>query len=150
MAKTPGIGVHTTTARVATLGDGRSFRHGREGAAFIGLAPRQASSEGKDRLPESSKRSDGLLRRFLVQRAQSVLPHVRRRQQTGLPSDQPWLASLLKPKPPNQVAMALAHKMARIARRLLAREQRYCAASAGRTQAPGNPSPSTSVTIRYQ
>ena len=119
---------------MATLGDGRSFRHGREVAAFIGLAPRQASSGGKHRLPGSSKRGDGLLRRLWVQAAHSVLRHVRRRQQAGLPSDQPWLASLLKRKHPNQVAMALANKMARIAWVLLAREQRYCAASAGRTE----------------
>ena len=58
LAEAPGIGVHTATARVATLGDGRGFRHGRQVAAFIGLVPRQASSGGKPRLPGSSKRGD--------------------------------------------------------------------------------------------
>ena len=114
LAEAPGIGVHTATALVATLGDGRSFRHGRQVAAFIGLAPRQASSGGKPRLLGISKRGDGLLRRLWVQGAQSVLRHVRRRQQAGLPSGPPWLEALLKRKHPNQVAMALANKMARI------------------------------------
>ena len=134
LAEVPGIGVHTATALVAALGDGRSFRHGRQVAAFIGLVPRQASRGGKHRLLGISKRGDGLLRRLLVQGAQSVLRHVRRRQQAGLPSGQPWLEALLKRKHPNQVAIALANKMARIAWVLLAREQRYCAATAGRTE----------------
>ena len=128
------MGVHRATARVATLGDGRSFRHGRQGAAFIGLAPRQASSGGKHRLLGISKRGAGLLRRLWVQGAQSVPRHVRRRQQAGLPSGQPWLQALLKRKHPNQVAMALAHKMARITWVRLAREQRDCAATAAPTQ----------------
>ena len=115
LAEVPGIGVHTATALVATLGDGRSFRHGRQGAALIGLVPRQAGSGGKHWLPGISKRGDGLLRRLWVQGAQSVLRHVRRRQRAGLPSGQPRLQALLKRKHPNQVAMALANKMARIA-----------------------------------
>ena len=61
LAEAPGIGVHTATARVATLGDGRGFRHGRQVAAFIGLVPWQASSGGKPRLLGISKRGDGLL-----------------------------------------------------------------------------------------
>ena len=41
LAEAPGIGVHTATALVPKLGNARTFRHGREVAAFIGLRPKQ-------------------------------------------------------------------------------------------------------------
>ena len=58
LAEAPGIGVHTATALVAKLGNARTFRHGREVAAFIGLVPKQASSGGKVKLLGISKRGD--------------------------------------------------------------------------------------------
>ncbi len=58
LAEVPGIGVHTATALVAKLGNARTFRHGREVAAFIGLVPKQASSGGKVKLLGISKRGD--------------------------------------------------------------------------------------------
>ncbi len=133
LAEVPGIGVHTATALVAKLGNARTFRHGREVAAFIGLVPKQASSGGKIKLLGISKRGDTMLRRLLVQGAQSVIRHVRRRRQAGLPGGQPWVETLLARKHPNQVAIALANKMARIAWVILAREEHYCPVKAGQT-----------------
>jgi len=40
----PGVGLLTATATVATIGDARSFRSGREFAAFVGLVPRQSGT----------------------------------------------------------------------------------------------------------
>ena len=40
IAAIPGVGILTATAAVATIGDARSFRSGREFAAFVGLVPR--------------------------------------------------------------------------------------------------------------
>lgn len=125
LAEVPGIGVQTATALVAKVGDGRMFRHGREVAAFVGLVPKQASSGGKERLLGISKRGDGYLRRLLVQGAKSVIRHVRRRQQAGLPGGHPWVESLLLRMHPNKAAVALANKMARIAWVILAREETY-------------------------
>lgn len=125
LAEVPGIGVQTATALVAKLGDGKTFRSGREVAAFVGLVPKQASSGGKEKLLGISKRGDGYLRRLLVQGAKSVIRHVKRRQQAGLPGGNPWVESLLEHKHPNKVAIALANKMARVAWVLLAREENY-------------------------
>ncbi len=46
LEKIPGFGVLTASALVASLGDARSFRNGRELAAWLGLVPRQLSSGG--------------------------------------------------------------------------------------------------------
>ncbi len=47
LAEIPGIGALTASALVASIGDAKSFRNGRQLAAWIGLVPRQHSSGGK-------------------------------------------------------------------------------------------------------
>jgi transposase len=47
LTQLPGVGALTATALVATIGDARVFKNGREMAAFIGLVPRQHSSGSK-------------------------------------------------------------------------------------------------------
>nr|WP_232477985.1 transposase [Caballeronia calidae] len=54
----PSIRRLTATALVATIGDARTFRSGREFAAFLGLVPRQSGTGGKIRLGSISKRGD--------------------------------------------------------------------------------------------
>ncbi|CAG9235840.1 transposase [Paraburkholderia sabiae] len=54
----PGIGRLTATALVATIGDAKTFRSGREFAAFLGLVPRQNGTGGKIRLGSISRRGD--------------------------------------------------------------------------------------------
>ena len=131
LAEVPGIGVQTATALVAQSGDGKTFRNGREVAAFVGLVPKQAASGGKEKLLGISKRGDGYVRRLLVQGAKSVIRHVKRRQQAGLAGGNPWVESLLERKHPNKVAIALANKMARMAWVILAREEHYRCVKAG-------------------
>ena len=46
----PGIGKLTATALVAMMGDAKTFKSGREFAAFLGLVPRQSGTGGKIRL----------------------------------------------------------------------------------------------------
>ena len=72
----PGVGVLTATAAVATMGDAKSFRSGREFAAWIGLVPKQTGSGGKVTLLGISKRGDTYLRTLLIHGARSVLHHV--------------------------------------------------------------------------
>ena len=46
ISEVPGIVRLTATALVATIGDARTFRSGREFAAFLGLVPRQSGTGG--------------------------------------------------------------------------------------------------------
>ena len=52
----PGIGPITATALVAAVGDVKTFRNGRELAAWLGLVPRQHSTGGRAQLLGISKR----------------------------------------------------------------------------------------------
>ena len=116
----PGIGVIGATAIAASVPEARVFRSGRDLAAWIGLVPRQDSTGGKQKLGPISKQGDRYLRRILVVGACSVLR--RARQQ---PEKYPWLVQLLARRPFKVVAVALANKMARIARALLAKGGTY-------------------------
>lgn len=120
-----GIGLLGATALAATVGDGKSFRNGRQLSAYLGLVPRQASSGGRDRLLGISKRGDGYLRTLLIHGARAVIHHIRRRLKAGLPGGNPWVEQLLQRAHVNEVAVALANKMARIAWVILARGQTY-------------------------
>lgn len=51
----PGVGLLTATAAVAMIGDAKTFRSGREFAAWAGLVPKQTGSGGKVNLHEISK-----------------------------------------------------------------------------------------------
>src|SRR5580704_1596454 len=68
-----GIGPITASALVATVGNGRDFRNGRQFAAWLGLVPRQYSTGGKTRLGHITKRGDPYLRTLLVMGARAVL-----------------------------------------------------------------------------
>ncbi|MBU2829766.1 IS110 family transposase [Acidithiobacillus ferriphilus] len=76
LAEIPGIGPVTATAVVATVGDAKLFRNGRELAAWVGLVPRQSSSGGKTRLGRITKHGDSYLRTLFVQGAMAVIHRV--------------------------------------------------------------------------
>jgi transposase len=116
IAAIPGIGLLTATAAVATIGDARNFRSGREFAAYIGLVPRQSGTGGRVRLLGISKRGDRYLRTLLIHGARTVLNWQR---QPGRELD-PWLKGLLERRAPNIVVVALANKLARMIWALLA------------------------------
>ncbi len=67
------IGPMTATAIVAGMGDPHVFKSGRNYAASLGLAPRQASSGGKTRLGQITKQGDRYLRTLLVHGARAYL-----------------------------------------------------------------------------
>ena len=124
----PGVGLLTATTLSAAVGDGRDFSNGRQLAAYLGLVPRQASSGGKERLLGISKRGDSYLRGLLIHGARAVIRHIRARLRAGKPGGNPWVEQLLERRHANEVAVALANKMARISWVLLAREETYRAA----------------------
>jgi transposase len=51
----PGVRLLTATAVVASMGETKAFRSGREFAAWMGFVPRQSGSGGKIRLHGISK-----------------------------------------------------------------------------------------------
>lgn len=120
--KIPGVGVLTATAVVATMGDGRAFRNGREFAAWVGLVPRQHSSGGKPRLLGISKRGDKYVRKLLIHGGRAVL---RALNDTKTDRRSDWLRKLEARRGKNKAAVALANKNARILWALIARQQEY-------------------------
>jgi transposase len=116
IAEVPGVGRLTATAVVATVGDAKSFRSGREFAAFLGLVPRQSGTGGRVKLLGISKRGDPYLRTLLIHGARTVLNHQSRADRTL----DPWLKALLSRRPKNVAIVALANKMARTIWALLA------------------------------
>jgi transposase len=87
IAAIPGVGLLSATAAVATMGDPKAFRSGREFAAWLGLVPRQTGTGGRVRLLGISKRGDKYLRTLLIHGARSVLTHSK--------SPPEWLTELL-------------------------------------------------------
>lgn len=121
LAKMPGIGPITASAMVASIGDAKSFKNGRQVSAWLGLVPRQNSTGGKTVLLGMSKRGDSYLRMLLIQGARSVIYAAQRKSQ----SIDGWLGGLLKRRNENVAAVALANKNARIAWALLAHGREF-------------------------
>ena len=116
-----GVGPLIATALVATVGDAKQYRKGRDMAAAIGLTPRQHSSGGKDRLLGISKRGDAYLRCLLVHGARSAV-------RTAKDKDDRlsrWVVSLQSRKHANVVAVAMANKIARMAWAIMTRATDY-------------------------
>jgi transposase len=133
VAEIPGVGLLTATVLVSKVGDAKGYRNGRQLAASLGLVPRQSSSGGKERLLGISKRGDGYTRSLLIHGARSVIRHIRRRIACGQPSGNPWVEKLLQRCHVNEVAVALANKMARMAWVILAKGEHYRAPHANQT-----------------
>jgi transposase len=111
LQKLRGIGPLIATALVATMGDAKQYRRGRDMAAAIGLTPRQHSSGGKERLLGISKRGDAYLRCLLVHGARSAM-------RTAKDKDDRlsrWITGLQERRHANVAACAMANKMARMA-----------------------------------
>lgn len=81
LASVPGIGALTASALVASIGDARSFKNGRQLAAWLGLVPKQNASGGKNVLLGISKRGDTYLRTLLIHGARSIMQVAERKQQ---------------------------------------------------------------------
>jgi len=117
----PGIGPVTATALIAAIGNGAAFGKGREFAAWLGLAPREHSTGGRQKLLGISKRGNAYLRRLFVQGARAVLQQSSK-QSSGLSA---WLKQLTVRTHRNVVCVASANKLARIAWAVLSTGQAY-------------------------
>jgi len=117
IAQIPGVGLLTATAAIATMGDARAFKSGREFCAWLGLVPKQSGTGGKVKLLGISKRGDTYLRTMLIHGARSVIAHAK---EPG-----PWLQQIKARRPANVVFVAQAAKMARTIWAVTAKEQDY-------------------------
>lgn len=112
----PGIGLLGATALAATLGDGSAWRNAREFACCLGLTPRHSGSGGKVRIGAISKRGDAYLRTLLIHGARNLV---------RVANPPQWIAQMLKRRPFNVVATAVAHKLARIAWAMVAHNSKF-------------------------
>src|SRR5260370_38741882 len=126
-------GLLTATAAVATMGEARTFRSGRQFAAYLGLVPRQTGTGGRVQLHGISKRGDRYVRTLLIHGARSVLSH--RRAYAG---PNTWLGRLVQRRHTNVAAVALVNKMARQIWALLAHERIYVP-NHGLSETPATP-----------
>ena len=117
----PGVGLITSTAVVAAIGDGKIFRSGRDFAAWLGLVPRQHSTGGRATLLGISKRGNSHIRTLLIHGARCRL----RFEKEGTSQLSVWAKSLLARAHANVAAVALANKMARIIWAVLTKGERY-------------------------
>lgn len=120
LAKVPGIGPITATAMIASVGDARQFKNGRQLAAWLGIVPKQHSTGGKARLLGISKRGDRYLRTLLIHGARAVVRIAERKAEI-----ESWIKRLLERRHKNVAAVALANKNARIIWALLAHDRDY-------------------------
>jgi transposase len=117
----PGVGHVLATALVASIGDAKAFRSGRDFSAWIGLVPKQHSSGGKDRLGSISKQGDRYLRSLFTAGALAVIRYAK----IYGTKHRPWLTALLARQPTKVAAIALANKLARMAWAMMAKGERY-------------------------
>jgi transposase len=117
----PGVGPALATALVASIGDPKAFRSGRDFSAWIGLVPKQHSSGGRDKLGSISKQGDRYLRSLFTAGALAVIRYAKLHGTTH----RPWLTALLARRPTKVAAIALANKLARMAWAMMARGERY-------------------------
>jgi len=118
LAEIPGLGPITASAIVATVGDAREFKNGRQLAAWLGLVPKQHSSGGKPTLLGISKRGDTYLRTLMIHGARAVIRFAENKAEPNV-----WLGKLMARRNKNIAAVALANKNARIVWALLANDR---------------------------
>jgi transposase len=116
-----GIGPLTASAAVATIGDAKLFKNGREVSAWLGLVPKQHSSGNTIRLSGISKRGDQYVRKLLIHGARAVLKNC------GKKTDKRslWANDKKHRSGYNVAAVALANKNARIIWAMLATGECY-------------------------
>lgn len=117
----PGVGPITATAIAALAPPAETFIKGRDFAAWLGLAPRQMSTGGKQKLGAISKMGERTLRRLLIIGCSAVVLQASKR---GAPQGS-WLEQMMARKPRMLVTVALANKTARIIWAVLVKEEDY-------------------------
>ena len=117
----PGIGIINASAFLAAIDKGQAFNNPKEFAVWLGLTPKQHASGNVSKMGGITKRGDRYLRKQLVHGARALVSRAAK-------SNDPlsvWAMKLRVSKPYNQVAVAVAHRLARLIWILLSRQERY-------------------------
>ena len=125
LRKLGGVGAKIATAVIASVGDAKLFKNGRQFVAWLGLVPRQHSSGGKARLGHISKRGDAYLRTLLIHGARAVLRVADKRKDPQTL----WAIQVRERRGNNIAAVALAAKIARTIWAMLSKGTEYRAAA---------------------
>lgn len=124
LTSVPGIGPLAAAGFLAAVGDATRFASGRDLAAWLGLTPKLYQSGDTRLLLGISKRGNERLRSLLVVGAHSMLRRYAEGRYRGDPLAE-WARALIKRKPRNVAAVALANKLARISWRVAVSGQAY-------------------------
>ena len=117
----PGVGPLVATPAVAAVADGSAFSRGWDLAEWLGLLPRQMSTDGKTRLGDIIKRGNRHLRQVFIHGARSFKMYGNRSPHyIGA-----WFDELERRTYNNMVTVALANKLARIVCSVLANETEH-------------------------
>lgn len=119
-----GVGDKVASAVFAYLGDGTSYRNGRQFAASLGLVPKEHSSGGKQRLGGITKRGNQYIRYLLIQGSWSVISHCNRCDDRL----SRWARTIIARRGKHKAAVAVANKIARILWAVAYRKEAYQAA----------------------
>lgn len=125
MLAIPGIGPVVSFTLNTWMGDGKQFKRGRDASAAIGVAPRQFSTGGREKLLGISKRGDKHLRAILIHGARAVVS--RAKGKTDKLSQ--WVNKLVEKRGFNKAVVALANKNMRVAWVIINRGESYQAVS---------------------
>ncbi len=121
----PGFGPLVSQAIKNWMGDGKQFRRGRDASAALGLVPRLFSTGGKQVLLGITKCGDQYVRSMLIYGARAVL--FRASEKTD--SLSVWVNRIREKRGFNRAVVALANKLLRIARVIIARNEMYLPAT---------------------
>ncbi|MFT6329360.1 MAG: transposase [Bermanella sp.] len=107
----PGIGPIISSAYFNEVGNGATYRKGRDVSASLGLVPKQHSSGGKDVLLGISKKGNRYLRCLLVQGAKTVVSRAKGKDDKL----SCWINRIVETRGHNRACVAYANKMSRMA-----------------------------------
>jgi transposase len=110
LMKMNGVAAKISTATIAHAGNGHGYKSGRHFAANLGLAPKEHSSGGQQKLGGISKRGNQYLRCLLIQGAWSVVRNVDKHDDRM----SRWARQLVERRGKHKAVVAVANKMARI------------------------------------
>lgn len=122
----PGIGVINASALLAAIDKGQAFNNPKEFAVWLGLTPKQHASSNISKMGGITKRGDRYLVKQLIHGARAFVSRATK-------STDPialWATKLRITKPFNQLAVAVAHRLARLVWILLTRQEHYRAVPA--------------------
>jgi len=120
-----GIGALTADAIVASVGDARDFKNGRQMSAWLGLVPKQHSTGGRARLGSISRSGDSYLRTLLIQGARSSVRRAKLTPHDKATPEQRWITDLATRMPFGKLLVAIANKHARQIWAMLTRGETY-------------------------